>query len=34
LRVPVFTAFKWKSRFFMIFWKEYRLLILFYMNYD
>jgi hypothetical protein len=25
LRVPVFTAFKWKSRFFMTFWKEYRL---------
>jgi|LakMenE01Jun11ns_1017448.scaffolds.fasta_scaffold9500105_1 hypothetical protein len=25
LRVPVFTAFKWKSRLFMTFWKEYRL---------
>ncbi len=25
LWVPVFTAFKWKSRFFMTFWKEYRL---------
>ncbi len=33
LKVPVFTAFKWKSRFFMTFWKEYRLLILLNINY-
>ncbi len=29
LWVPVFIAFKWKSRFFMTFWKEYRLISFF-----